>query len=1152
MINRELNYSPNKEKKLIVDNESWAKLRGEYLFFEDAKKYLVMEDAPIAVDQMSGLLKKIQKFKNENFKGIARPLVAEGMFLVDDEGVKKDVVLISYNYLTTLKKDVETIKKVIYENNSLNQSQKNKLQDKCSRMLNKIDFELGEYKKDGVEIDKEEINREKDNDQDKNENILLESIKTENITSNEAELLISQFIFHDNTTSIEEINRKLKKTIKLLCNQRGLDRVKIDFKEKKDKTEINSEKVQMIENIFSEIEEERKFRPKVETNFSPIKVDDEGDGLKGVVGKGENDGESIEGVKNADLKSEDEVVSADDADSEDSENFLEIKEIKLKEINKDNAKELINAFYRSGEEFNDETDEGIEEKIEKATLALLEEVNLNNEGELEDLENAIIKKEGSGEKIELIVSIIQKYKESKEKDSETDDSTDGNSRSDVAVENLNNKEKDGENEQANVKSEELIEEIKKKQKELEKSNEEIKELKTELEGLSKELNEIRGEKENSVEELKQKNENLNEKIEELKKIIEEKEKELNGKNQERGERIKQLEKEIEEIKEEEENKEKELRKNIEDQTEKINKLNKKLDEKESRKNELSSEIIALNNEIKSFKDNLEKKDGDLIKIEEEKKDLQLNIEKLKREKEGLNFRIETLEKKTENTNELRDKVEKLQNINNEISEENNKLVEKKGKLKKSLDEKDEEIEIKKSKISELEKGVENYIKLEKEVNDLIEEKKGLESGVKEWRVNYTNEVEEKGKLESQVKQLKENINSLEQKLKDYVLLEKDFQLIREDREKTEKDVKDLQDKIDNLKKNEGDLGKEINKLKENLSSEKNAKNEVSQKLKETQKEMEALSGDLEKKEKDNRGLIEENQNLREGFEKNQKKIEERIEKIKDDYQKQLEAISSISPEDEGFEVIVKKYSNLIEEQKKYEEEIKNQKIIIEKYEKEKEKERKEEKENKKKIESAKDWAQLYKIIEEISPLQLRRRKKWIFSDFKEKFLDNYRSFGKFKHIYTKENLYIKEILEKMKELGSEKSETSWGNDEKTRELFAEKEGLFEAPKFLSIGFFVKNFLELEKKHEKDIDLLKGYKRFGYKLDLVKSVNEVEENNFKLQTTLESIIAKIKDCNYLDSQQKESALIEIEAKKRKLQSFSLAIETIKKYLENKNN
>lgn len=1119
MINRESNYSPNKEKKLIIDNESWAKLRGEYLFFEDAKKYLVMEDAPIAVDQMSGLLKKIQKFKNENFKGIARPLVAEKMILVDDEGVKKDAVLISYNYLTTLKKDVETIKRVIYENNSLNQSQKNKLQDKCSRMLNKIDLELSEYKKGGVEIDQEEINEEIniENVKESGEKIdLNQNIEKEN-KKNESDQVVSE------KDDFKDLNSQDQKTQE-------------DLNKEVDKNEVKSQELKNQENKVESLdgvspEEEVGEKENKINNTQTSEIDEINASFK-----------KESGGNNSEI--------SESREEKNDSNLLAIRETSLENIDDDNAEELIEKFYEIREEFNDQIDEDVRKKIEKASLILLKEVNLSNEEELKDLENSIIKKQGSEEKIKLIASIIQKYKENKEKDSKMDDSDEGNSKSGVVVENLNNEEKDERNEEITAKSEELIEKLKEKDSELEKSNKEIKQLESELENLKKELGELNrniGEKENSISELNEKNEEQSKKIEELKKSIEKKEEELNEKNQERSEKIQQLEKEIVEIKDEKEKKEGELRKNIEEQTEKIKKLNENLNESESRKNKLISKITALSNKINSFEVNSKQKDNDLIKIEKEKEELRLNIEELKKEKKELNSRIETLKKNNENANELSDKVEKLQNINNKIFKESKGLVKNNEELEKLLDEKNNEIEIKKSEISDLKKGTEDYIQLEKEADRLAKEKEGLEIKVEEWKNNWAEEVAKKGEFESKVKQLEEKIGRLEKTLEDYVSLEKDFQSIKEAKEKIEEEKR---------------------KLEKDSSQLSQDKDQLHQKLEEKEDEVKKLNSVLEEKDKElnkqkqkNNNLIEKNQELNYEFEEERRVWNKEKEKMEEDFKKALKELGAsesdknlikrLYEEAEKTEKLEKVIKNLEEKANKKEEELSSYKEK-EKQEKEKQNEYKE------KILSCGNWSDLKTILKEIGNFKLKREKEYSFDEFEKEFLDYYRYFGKFRQIYENKNLYIREIKDACKTIGSDVLNNSLHTDNNLRKLVLEnkineKEYKYNPDKDLLIGLDLNRYLNTINFIKKNIKLLDYYKENNQLTEFQNLLDDFEKKYFNLKKLSEKMTFNIKNNNLYKNKEKEELILELGKRNNEdLNRFLDLIKRNKKYLENKNN
>jgi len=318
--------------------------------------------------------------------------------------------------------------------------------------------------------------------------------------------------------------------------------------------------------------------------------------------------------------------------------------------------------------------------------------------------------------------------------------------------------------------------------------------------------------------------------------------------------------------------------------------------------ELKSSLAQISSERENLRKSLEEISSKRKIIEkevDELRELNKSLESLKREEKGINSAIEETIKNLKILEEsLKDKtkeeIEKnLGEFKNKMKEFEKILKEKRDsyeKLSSSISENKAKINFLKNKIEELEKEVENKLKVKNELEALRKSVGNIEEKIEEKKSLYERFIGETKEIESKLKDLKEAIeklSSVEGKCPvcDSILTEeKKRNLIKERERQVEEFNKRLEETIKNKVKSE----KELKEMEEIRRKAERLEDEIK---------------DLEEKQKE----YENSKMLVEELEKENEKIEEDFGKLKAEIEKIEESSKGISEKLQEAEILAYKF-----------------------------------------------------------------------------------------------------------------------------------------------------------------------------------------------------------------------------------------------------
>jgi len=318
--------------------------------------------------------------------------------------------------------------------------------------------------------------------------------------------------------------------------------------------------------------------------------------------------------------------------------------------------------------------------------------------------------------------------------------------------------------------------------------------------------------------------------------------------------------------------------------------------------ELKSSLAQISSERENLRKSLEEISSKRKIIEkevDELRELNKSLESLKREEKGINSAIEETIKNLKILEEsLKDKtkeeIEKnLGEFKNKMKEFEKILKEKRDsyeKLSSSISENKAKINFLKNKIEELEKEVENKLKVKNELEALRKSVGNIEEKIEEKKSLYERFIGETKEIESKLKDLKEAIeklSSVEGKCPvcDSILTEeKKRNLIKERERQVEEFNKRLEETIKNKVKSE----KELKEMEEIRRKAERLEDEIK---------------DLEEKQKE----YENSKMLVEELKKENEKIEEDYGKLKAEIEKIEESSKEISEKLQEAEILAYKF-----------------------------------------------------------------------------------------------------------------------------------------------------------------------------------------------------------------------------------------------------
>ena len=318
--------------------------------------------------------------------------------------------------------------------------------------------------------------------------------------------------------------------------------------------------------------------------------------------------------------------------------------------------------------------------------------------------------------------------------------------------------------------------------------------------------------------------------------------------------------------------------------------------------ELKSSLAQISSERENLRKSLEEISSKRKIIEkevDELRELNKSLESLKREEKGINSAIEETIKNLKILEEsLKDKtkeeIEKnLGEFKNKMKEFEKILKEKRDsyeKLSSSISENKAKINFLKNKIEELEKEVENKLKVKNELEALRKSVGNIEEKIEEKKSLYERFIGETKEIESKLKDLKEAIeklSSVEGKCPvcDSILTEeKKRNLIKERERQVEEFNKRLEETIKNKVKSE----KELKEMEEIRRKAERLEDEIK---------------DLEEKQKE----YENSKMLVEELKKENEKIEEDYGKLKAEIEKMEESSKEISEKLQEAEILAYKF-----------------------------------------------------------------------------------------------------------------------------------------------------------------------------------------------------------------------------------------------------
>ena len=294
--------------------------------------------------------------------------------------------------------------------------------------------------------------------------------------------------------------------------------------------------------------------------------------------------------------------------------------------------------------------------------------------------------------------------------------------------------------------------------------------------------------------------------------------------------------------------------------------------------ELLKEKNELENKIKTLEENLdnEKKENAKLKESNDKllqetnndkiekiKNLEKKIDELQKENLGLNEKIKELENNAEKNKinmdkikEENDKMKQKLEKNKQIKEENKTFVKKIAELMEKLDElKNDNMKLANEKIEIKNEYISKITKLEKDINEFDFKLKEKENIIKkmETEKEKKKEIDNAEALRLQTIELKNSINSqsneklkeIEERLKILIEKEKELTELKEQLKEREMNYSQLEDKHKKLEKEKNVLTEELTKVSEEIKKKEDSieyyKNQLEYKEKTHNEELRILS-----------------------------------------------------------------------------------------------------------------------------------------------------------------------------------------------------------------------------------------------------------------------------------------------------------------------